>query len=132
MDDITIDDVDRGILHFLQLNARGNTDTFIGEQVGVTATTVSNRIEKLEDSGVIRGYRPDIDYERAGLSLRVLFVCTADPTERADLAEQALEEHGVVTVRQTLAGERNVHIEVVARTTTEIEEVTDELHEIGL
>jgi len=48
MDDSLIDDVDRSILHQLQLNAR-QTDTEIAEKVDVTSTTVRNRLDKLED-----------------------------------------------------------------------------------
>lgn len=126
-----LDDVDRGILHLLQEDARNNTATFIGDQVGVSATTVTNRIEQLEDAGIVRGYHVDIDYEQAGLPLRVLFVCSAPPTDRPSFAEQALGIKGIVNVRQLLGGERNVHIVAVAETTSEIESVTGDLHDIG-
>jgi DNA-binding Lrp family transcriptional regulator len=125
-----LDDVDRGILHLLQSNAR-NTATFIGEQVGVSATTVTNRIEQLEDDGIIRGYDVDTDYEKAGLPLQVLFVCSAAPSDRPAFAEQAMDIQGVVNVRELLGGELNVHVVAVARTTERIEEVTTELHAIG-
>jgi len=55
MEGLQIDEVDRSILHQLQLNAR-QTDTEIAEKVDVTSTTVRNRLDKLEDGGVIRGY----------------------------------------------------------------------------
>lgn len=61
MDDNPLDDVDRSILHQLQLNAR-QTDTEIAEKVDVTSTTVRNRLDKLEGKGVIRGYHPEINY----------------------------------------------------------------------
>ncbi|MEA5388099.1 winged helix-turn-helix transcriptional regulator [Haloarculaceae archaeon H-GB11] len=65
MDDNPLDEVDRSILHQLQLNAR-QTDTEIAEKVDVTSTTVRNRLDKLEEKGVIRGYYPEINYEQAG------------------------------------------------------------------
>lgn len=132
MDESPLDDIDRGVLHLLQEDARNNSATHIGEQVGVTSTTVANRIEALETEGIIRGYYPDIDYEQAGMPLRMLFVCTADPDKREELAEQALNVRGVITVRQLLAGQRNVHIDVVANTTEDLERLTNTLHEIGL
>ncbi|TKR27959.1 Lrp/AsnC family transcriptional regulator [Natronomonas salsuginis] len=131
MDDPSIDDVDRSILHQLQLSAR-QTDTEIGEEVEVTSTTVRNRLDKLEDGGVIRGYHPEINYERAGYPLHVLFVCTVDPNELDSVAEQSLDIRGVVSAREMLGGERNFHAEVVADTVHEIEEIRNEVANLGL
>ncbi|MWV63865.1 AsnC family transcriptional regulator [Halorubrum sp. JWXQ-INN 858] len=125
-----IDDVDRSILHQLQLNAR-QTDTEIANEVDVTSTTVRNRLDKLEDEGTIRGYRPDINYERAGYPLHVLFVCTADPSTLESLTERTLAVRGVVATRELLGGERNFHVEIVAGTVREIEGIRNELAELG-
>ncbi len=59
-----LDDVDRGILHALQQNAREVTAAEMGDLVGTSASTVRNRIDYLED-GVIRGYHPELDYGSA-------------------------------------------------------------------
>jgi len=131
MDDNPIDDVDRSILHQLQLDAR-QTDTEIAEKVDVTSTTVRNRLDKLEDQGVIRGYQPEINYEQAGYPLHVMFVCTASPNELDTLTEQILDVRGVVTTRDLLGGERNVHVEVVADTVSEIEEIRNDLASLGM
>lgn len=130
MDESPIDDVDRGILHQLQKDAR-QTDTEVGEKVDVTSTTVRNRLDRLEDQGVIRGYHPEIDYEKAGYPLNVLFICTADPRDLESITEQALEIHGVVTVRELLGGEQNLHVEIVAATVDEVENVRNELASLG-
>lgn len=127
-----LDDVDRAILHLLQVDARNNTNTAIGEEVDVAASTVSNRITKLEERGIINGYRPEIDYEKAGLPLYTLFVCTAPVAERTDMVERALDVYGVVDVRETVAGERNVHVETVSRNVDDLEDVTESLEDIGL
>ncbi|WP_435157178.1 Lrp/AsnC family transcriptional regulator [Haladaptatus sp. DFWS20] len=62
----------------------------------MSPNTVRNRIDQLETEGIIRGYHPEIDYEAAILPLRVLFVCTAPPTERSDLADSVIDVQGVV------------------------------------
>lgn len=132
MVDDPLNNLDRRILHFLQVDARGATDTNIANETDVTGTTISNRIERLEDKGVIRGYHPEIDYEQAGYPLKVLFICSVDLSDRSEIAEKALEARGVVNVRELLAGEQNVHVEAVAESTSGIEEVTEQLHEVGL
>ncbi|SEW31504.1 Lrp/AsnC family transcriptional regulator [Natrinema salifodinae] len=126
-----IDEVDRGILHFLQKDARNNATREIGEAVGVSAGTVRNRIEKLEEAGVIRGYVPDINYEKAGYQLVILFTCTAtNPSET--LAKDILSTHGVVTVRKLLAGEENYHVTVVGTDTADVSEIANSIRESGL
>ena len=127
-----LDNVDRGILSHLQRDARNTTTDEMAETVGVSASTIRNRIEALEDDGIIKGYHPEIDYEAANLPLRVLFVCTVPATERATYVQQMLEIQGVVDVREMLVGRRNLYVEVVGTSTQDITRVTDTLHEAGV
>lgn len=128
----SLDDLDRAILHLLQVDARNNTNVAIGEEVDVAPSTVGDRIRKMEERGVIDGYLPEINYQKAGLPLYSLFVCTAPVAERRDLADRALEVYGVVDVRETIAGEDNVHVETISRSISELEEVTRSLDDLGL
>lgn len=127
-----LDDVDRGILYLLQREARTTTTKEIADMVGVSPSTVRNRIDQLESSGVIRGYHPEIDYEAAGLPLQVLFICTAPATERSELAQKVLEVRGVIELREMTTGRRNIHVEVVGTSTADITRITDAIHELGL
>ena len=126
-----LDEVDRGILHVLQRDARNNTAREIGNAVGVSPGTVRNRIRKLEDAGVVRGYHPEIDYATAGFQLHVLFTCTADrPSE--DLTREILGKHGVITVKKLLAGEENYHVEAVGTSTKDLSNIAGSLRDCGL
>lgn len=109
-----LDDVDRGVLHALQRNAREATAADMGSSVGVSASTVRNRMEHLEEAGVIRGYHPEIDYEKAGFELHLFVVCRAPTAKRSELATEALELPGVINVREILTGSANLHLETVA------------------
>jgi Lrp/AsnC family leucine-responsive transcriptional regulator len=132
MVDDPLDNLDRRILHLLQVDARGASDTDIAQETDVTGTTVSNRIERLEERGIIVGYNPEIDYERAGYPMRVLFICSVELSRRSEYAERALEVRGVVNVREMLAGEENLHVEVVAESTSDVKRSTEQLNELGL
>lgn len=109
-----LDDVDRGILHVLQQNAREATAADMGDMVDVAASTVRNRTDDLEDAGVIRGYHPEIDYEAAGFDLHLFVVCRAPTAKRSELAREALDLPGVISVREMTTGADNLHIELVA------------------
>lgn len=127
-----LDNLDRRILHLLQIDARGASNADIAAETDVTGTTVHNRISHLEEEGIIQGYNPEIDYERAGYPMRVLFICSTDLSNRAEMAEKALQVQGVVNVREMLSGQENLHVEVVAESTNRIEESTDQLDDLGL
>lgn len=131
MGDEPLQNIDRRILHLLQLDAR-STDTAIAKEIGVTGTTISNRMSKLEERGVIRGYNPEINYEKAGYPMDVLFICSVNLSERSEVAEKALDVQGVVNVREMLASEENLHVEVVAKSMFDIKESTQQLDELGL
>jgi len=131
MSSITLDDVDRGILFALQRDARNTTIAEIADEVEVSSSTVRNRIERLETSGVIEGYYPKIDYEVAAFPLHVLFICSAPAEERDRLAQEALETRGVVDVREMLTSTRNLYVEAVVTDTRDLTEISDELAALG-
>jgi len=66
--ELLLDEVNRQILIALQENARLSY-TELGRRVGLTAPAVAERIRRLEEAGVIRGYRIEIDLGRIGLPL---------------------------------------------------------------
>ncbi|WP_339103227.1 Lrp/AsnC family transcriptional regulator [Haloterrigena salinisoli] len=126
-----LDATNKAVLYLLQQDARRITTQEMADRIGVSASTVRNRIEQLESEGIIRGYHPDVDYDKAGLQLHVLFICSAPNPERERLAREAREVSGVVTIQEVLNGTDNVQIEAVGTDTDDIARVSDELSELG-
>ncbi len=62
-----IDDTDRKIIRVLQEDGRASLRK-ISEIVGVALGTVSNRVNRLEDTGIITGYSVRLDPEKIGLN----------------------------------------------------------------
>lgn len=127
-----LDETNKGILYLLQRDARRITTLEMAEQVGVSASTVRNRIEQMEEDGIIRGYHPDIDYDKAGLQLFIEIICTAPNPKREELAEQALDVNGVVSVKEVLNGHENIQIEAVGTDSDDMARITDELSDLGI
>lgn len=127
-----LDDIDRRILQLLQRDARNATAVEIAEKIGVSDGTVRNRISKLEDRGVLKGYVPDIDYERAGYPLEIRISCTAQISHRKRLAEEALQIYGVVQVHELMTGKNNIEITAVAPTHNDLTHIAMELDDLGL
>jgi Lrp/AsnC family leucine-responsive transcriptional regulator len=63
-----IDEIDWKILKELQINARLSFAE-LGRRVGLTTPAVIERVRKLEDAGIITGYRVEIDTARVGLPI---------------------------------------------------------------
>ncbi|HEV2484981.1 MAG TPA: Lrp/AsnC family transcriptional regulator [Terracidiphilus sp.] len=65
-----LDGLDEAILRHLQRNGRA-TNYEVGEAVGLSASAASRRIQALETSGAIRGYRARIDDRLLGKRMTV-------------------------------------------------------------
>lgn len=65
-----IDAINWKILEMLQTNARVALKEMANE-VGLSSPTVAERIQKLEDTGVIQSYQAKINLDRLGYSLGV-------------------------------------------------------------
>jgi len=104
----------------------------VADEVDVSASTVRNRIRKLEDADILMGYRPEVNYEKAGYQLRTLIVCTAPIPEREQLARDALEVPGVVAVREITTGTENVHVEAIGTDGDDLSRIGQDLDALGL
>jgi Lrp/AsnC family leucine-responsive transcriptional regulator len=93
-----LDSVDKGILYLLQEDARNNTTNTIGEQVGVSSSMVANRINKLEESSVMTGYHPTIDYEQAGMGHHLFVIATVPIDAQEEIVHDFVHVPGVVSI----------------------------------
>jgi Lrp/AsnC family leucine-responsive transcriptional regulator len=66
-----LDDVSWRILIALQENARLSYSE-LGRRVGLTPPAVAERVRRLEEAGIITGYRVDLDLEKLGLTLTAI------------------------------------------------------------
>jgi len=127
-----LDSVDKHILYYLQQDARSTSSTDIAERLGLSSSTVRTRLNKLEESGIIRGYHIDIDYDLAGYPLYTKIICTAPVPERDQLANEARDIRGVTAVREIMTGERNVYVNAIGKNHDDLNRISTELDALGL
>lgn len=75
-----LDPVDKAILRLLSRNARLPVAD-VAREVERSAPSVAERIRRLEDRGIIRGYTLDLDPAAAGLAIPVLIRLRPHPGE---------------------------------------------------
>lgn len=130
--DYRLDEIDRRIIYELMRNARDTSAPSIAEAVNVSPGTIRNRINQLEDHGIIRSYTAEIDFERADDRLTNLYICTAPISERKSLAREARSIPGVINVRELMTGRGNLHILAVGEDTESLRRVARALSGLGI
>jgi Lrp/AsnC family transcriptional regulator, leucine-responsive regulatory protein len=83
-----LDEVNTRILEELRRDPR-LTMTALGRRIGMSAPAVSERVRRLEEVGVIRGYRLDLDPAALGLPLTAYIRIRPDPGQLPKVAELA-------------------------------------------
>jgi Lrp/AsnC family leucine-responsive transcriptional regulator len=123
-----IDQRDEAILAELQRDGRA-TFAEIGKEVGLSPSSVHERVRKLEHSGAIRRYRAEVDPEALGLFVTALVsVMPLDPKQPDDLPDRA-REFSEVEDCHSVAGDENYILKVRTKTTADLEEFLRRLRE---
>ena len=123
-----MDPKDRAIIEILQEDARA-TYAQIAERVGLSASSVHERVRKLERRGVIRGYRAAIDPSAVGLEVTALVsVMPLDPSQPDDLPDRVVEFPEIEDCL-SVAGNENYVLKVRTRTTGDLEDLLRRLRE---
>ena len=120
-----LDDADLLILGELERSAR-STYGEIGGRVGLAASTVHERVRKLERSGVIRAYRAEIAHERAGFPITAFVSLSLRPASPPDIAAR-IAEFPLVESCYSVAGDNSYVLVVRAPSTTDLEDLLDAL-----
>ena len=123
-----LDDRDLDIVAALQADARA-TYADVAGRVGLSASAVHDRVRKLEQQGVIRGYTAEVAPESLGLFVTALVAASPlDPRQPDDLPERVAEFPEVEDC-YSVAGEMNYVLKVRTGTTAELEDLIRRLRE---
>ncbi|HLH33289.1 MAG TPA: Lrp/AsnC family transcriptional regulator [Alloacidobacterium sp.] len=72
-----LDDYGRKLLAELQQDVR-TSFADLGRRIGLSASATAERLRRMEDAGIIRGYSVDIDREALGLPILAIIRMTCD------------------------------------------------------
>ncbi len=116
-----MDPIDRHILKILQANSRASASE-ISKEVALSLPAVSERIRKLEESGVIASYGIRVNRTAAGYHLLAMMFVSIDKTEQIENFRNTVVAFPQVLECHHIAGEYDYLLKLLVRDTTELED----------
>ena len=120
-----MDAKDRKILALLQGDGRMGFAE-IGAEVGLAASSVHDRVRKLERAGAISGYSARVDLAAAGFPITAIVSLALTPSSPPDIPSLVAEQP-LVESCYSVAGDNSYALVVRAPTTTDLEALLDTL-----
>lgn len=124
-----VDATDLKIIEILKSNSRLSFAD-IGKKIFLSPSSVRERIKKLEDSGVIRGYTLRLDQALMGNNLEV-FIMLKIFSGKFKSALSELESYPEVKEAYRVTGQHNFHIRVALRDQLHLQQFIDKLVNFG-
>ncbi|MFV0566420.1 MAG: Lrp/AsnC family transcriptional regulator [Flavobacteriaceae bacterium] len=120
-----LDTLNWKILKCLQQNAR-QSNAEIGRQVGISSPAVSERIKKMEDAGIILGYKTIVSPLDMGYQLKAIITLRAFIGKLKPFLEKVKTYDEVLNCYR-ITGNENIVMEVVLKNQRHLETFIDEL-----
>ena len=125
-----IDEIDRSILRELQVDAR-TSYAELGRRVGLTTPAVIERVRKLEDAGIITGYRAEIDTSKVGFPITAFVRMSITGVDYSHIIEVAHDSNEVLECHRGTGGDSFI-MKVAVGSVEHLQEVIDRLTPYGI
>ncbi len=126
---MNLDSIDAKILDILQRDGRASHSA-IAEEVGLSQPSVHERVKKLEQHGVIRGYTALLDPQALDLGVLAFISARFNQWKTKEVAGEIGEVPQVLEVHH-IAGEDCLLVKVRCRSTADLEHVLDRVWKSG-
>ncbi len=125
----SLDQTDWAILVELQRDGRVPL-TELGRRVNLSASATTERLKRLESTGVIRGYRADVDLAKVGYAVLAV-VRLKYPGNKHEPLKKLLRERGEILECLRTTGDDCYTLKVAAGSMEHLEQLVNELTEFG-
>jgi Lrp/AsnC family leucine-responsive transcriptional regulator len=122
---MNLDSINSKILKCLQQNAR-LSNAEIGRQVGISSPAVSERIKKMEDMGVIEGFKALVSPFEMGYQLKAIITLRAFMGKLKPFLVKVKTFDEVINCYR-ITGDENIVMEVVLKNNKHLEAFIDNL-----
>lgn len=126
---IKIDELNWSILNLLQENSRLSMAS-IGRKVGLTPPAVAERVKKMEDLGILTGYKAKVAHNMVGYQLQAIITLRAFMGKLKPFLETVRNYSEVVNCYR-ITGNENIIMEVILKDQFHLEKFIDKLIQYG-
>ena len=121
-----IDERDRQILEILQQNGRA-TASEIAKTLQLSIPAIGERIRKLTDKGLIKGYSTILDHKMAGLDLTAFVFIVSEHSAQYDALVAKAMNHPAVLECHSIIGSGSHLLKVRVHNSQALEELLSEI-----
>lgn len=114
-----LDELDQKIVCLLIQNARMSYSD-IGQQIGISRVAVKNRVQALEEKGIIEEYTTIINPQKISGAVSCYFEIETTPDTLTEVAE-LLRRNDTITQIYRVTGKSKLHVHAVASSNEEME-----------
>jgi len=125
-----IDEIDKKILTELQQDAR-TSFADLGRRVGLTTPAVIERVRKIEDAGIVTGYRIEIDPAKIGLPITAFIRMSITGVDYSHIIEVAEQSKEVLECHRGTGGDSFI-MKVAVSSVEHLQELIDRLTPYGI
>ncbi len=120
-----LNNVDQRILEVLLKDARISLKD-LGQQVGLSSPSISERLHRLEERGVIRGFTVDIDPQALGYQLQAIVRIRPLPG-KLQIVQQLIEETPEFCECDKVTGEDCYIARLYVRSIAQLDQIIDRI-----
>lgn len=124
-----MDVTDHKIIDILQKDGRVSMKD-LGKIVGLTSPAVSERVKRLEESGIIEGYKAIVNPDALGRVIKAFIHISLDSDKYGVFLEGARKDPRIVECHH-ITGDDCSLLKVIVKDMYELEEVIDSIKKIG-
>jgi len=124
-----LDNLDLKIIEVLQQNSRASY-VEIGKKISLSASSVRERIQKLEELEIIKAYSLKLDHAKMGYGLEVFIMIKLFSGKLKSFME-AIDSFPEIKRASRITGSHNIHMKVVLRDQLHLQQFIDKLINYG-
>ncbi len=125
-----LDETGWHILEALQENARLSFSE-LGQRVGLSSPAVAERVRRMEDAGIITGYRAEVNTAKIGYPITAIIRVSNSPGERCTRLTASTQAIPEVLECYRVTGSDSLIMKVMASSVEHLETLIDRISEHG-
>lgn len=122
---LNLDRLDAELIELLGRNARMGIAE-LASALGVARNTIQSRLRRLEETGLLRGFRPDLDLAAAGVTVQA-FIALELEQGRLQKVVESLTAIAEVLEMHATTGREDILVRVATETQADLQELIEKI-----